>query len=65
MSEELTPDMCVIGAGAGGVSVAAAAAAFGASVVLIEQKPVTFPPAVLQVRTRDGQLAVYELDPDR
>jgi len=36
MSEELTPDMCVIGAGAGGVSVAAAAAAFGASVVLIE-----------------------------
>jgi pyruvate/2-oxoglutarate dehydrogenase complex dihydrolipoamide dehydrogenase (E3) component len=33
----LTPDLCVIGAGAGGLSVAAAAAALGAPVVLIEQ----------------------------
>jgi pyruvate/2-oxoglutarate dehydrogenase complex dihydrolipoamide dehydrogenase (E3) component len=33
----LTPDICVIGAGAGGLSVAAAAAAFGVPVVLIEQ----------------------------
>ena len=33
----LTPDICVIGAGSGGLTVAAAAAAFGASVVLIEQ----------------------------
>jgi pyruvate/2-oxoglutarate dehydrogenase complex dihydrolipoamide dehydrogenase (E3) component len=33
----LTPDLCVIGAGAGGLSVAAAAAAFGVPVVLIEQ----------------------------
>src|SRR5437764_4488062 len=37
MVELLTPDICVIGAGAGGLSVAAAAAAFGASVVLVEE----------------------------
>ncbi|QUS56475.1 dihydrolipoyl dehydrogenase family protein [Pseudovibrio brasiliensis] len=33
----LTPDICVIGAGSGGLSVAAAAAAFGVDVVLIEK----------------------------
>lgn len=33
----LTPDICVIGAGSGGLSVAAAAAAFGVPVVLIER----------------------------
>ncbi|HEV7253444.1 MAG TPA: FAD-dependent oxidoreductase [Mesorhizobium sp.] len=33
----LTPDICVIGAGSGGLSVAAGAAAFGASVVLVER----------------------------
>jgi pyruvate/2-oxoglutarate dehydrogenase complex dihydrolipoamide dehydrogenase (E3) component len=37
MAERLTPDICVIGAGSGGLSVAAAAAAFGVSVVLIER----------------------------
>lgn len=37
MSEVLKPDICVIGAGSGGLSVAAAAAAFGVSVVLIEK----------------------------
>ncbi|MEM8797728.1 MAG: FAD-dependent oxidoreductase [Pseudomonadota bacterium] len=37
MSETLTPDICVIGAGSGGLSVAAAAAAFGVSVVLLEK----------------------------
>ncbi len=37
MSEVLTPDICVIGAGSGGLSVAAAAAAFGVTVVLIEK----------------------------
>ena len=37
MSEMLTPDICVIGAGSGGLSVAAAAAAFGVSVVLVEK----------------------------
>jgi pyruvate/2-oxoglutarate dehydrogenase complex dihydrolipoamide dehydrogenase (E3) component len=37
MAEVLTPDICVIGAGSGGLSVAAAAAAFGVSVVLIEK----------------------------
>jgi pyruvate/2-oxoglutarate dehydrogenase complex dihydrolipoamide dehydrogenase (E3) component len=37
MAELLTPDLCVIGAGSGGLSVAAAAAAFGVSVVLIER----------------------------
>lgn len=37
MGEHLTPDICVIGAGSGGLSVAAAAAAFGVSVVLIER----------------------------
>jgi pyruvate/2-oxoglutarate dehydrogenase complex dihydrolipoamide dehydrogenase (E3) component len=33
----LTPDLCVIGAGSGGLSVAAAAAAFGVPVVLVER----------------------------
>jgi pyruvate/2-oxoglutarate dehydrogenase complex dihydrolipoamide dehydrogenase (E3) component len=37
MSDVLTPDICVIGAGSGGLTVAAAAAAFGVSVVLIEK----------------------------
>jgi pyruvate/2-oxoglutarate dehydrogenase complex dihydrolipoamide dehydrogenase (E3) component len=37
MAECLTPDICVIGAGSGGLSVAAAAAAFGVSVVLVEK----------------------------
>ena len=37
MTEALTPDICVIGAGPGGLSVAAAAAAFGVPTVLIER----------------------------
>jgi pyruvate/2-oxoglutarate dehydrogenase complex dihydrolipoamide dehydrogenase (E3) component len=37
MAEKLTPDICVIGAGSGGLSVAAAAAAFGVPVVLVEK----------------------------
>ncbi len=37
MTETLRPDICVIGAGSGGLSVAAAAAAFGVPVVLIEK----------------------------
>jgi len=37
MSEILTPDLCVIGAGSGGLSVAAGASQMGASVVLIER----------------------------
>ncbi len=37
MPETLTPDLCVIGAGSGGLSVAAAAAAMGVPVVLIEK----------------------------
>ena len=37
MAELVTPDICVIGAGSGGLSVAAAAAAFGVGVVLIEK----------------------------
>src|SRR5262245_56549436 len=37
MADCLTPDICVIGAGSGGLSVAAAAAAFGVPVVLIEK----------------------------
>jgi pyruvate/2-oxoglutarate dehydrogenase complex dihydrolipoamide dehydrogenase (E3) component len=37
VAEVLNPDICVIGAGSGGLSVAAAAAAFGVSVVLIEK----------------------------
>src|ERR1700688_3967165 len=37
MAQVLKPDICVIGAGAGGLSVAAAANAFGVPVVLIEQ----------------------------
>src|SRR5512132_4401735 len=37
MAERLAPDICVIGAGSGGLSLAAAAAAFGVPVVLIEK----------------------------
>jgi pyruvate/2-oxoglutarate dehydrogenase complex dihydrolipoamide dehydrogenase (E3) component len=37
MVERLQPDICVIGAGSGGLSVAAAAAAFGVPVVLVEK----------------------------
>ena len=37
MSEILRPDICVIGAGSGGLSVAAAAAQFGVEVVLVER----------------------------
>src|SRR5262249_31443710 len=37
MAELLKPDICVIGAGAGGLSVAAAPPAFGVSVVLVEK----------------------------
>ena len=36
-TEEVSCDLCVIGAGSGGLSVAAAAAAFGQSVVLLEK----------------------------
>ena len=34
----LTPDICVIGAGASGIALATAAAAFGVSVVLTERR---------------------------
>src|SRR5450759_1094481 len=37
MAEKLTPDICVIGGGSGGLSVAAAAATFGVPTVLIEK----------------------------
>ncbi|MEP3278083.1 MAG: FAD-dependent oxidoreductase [Stappiaceae bacterium] len=37
MSKILTPDICVIGAGSGGLTVAAAASSFGVDVVLIEK----------------------------
>jgi pyruvate/2-oxoglutarate dehydrogenase complex dihydrolipoamide dehydrogenase (E3) component len=37
MGEILTPDICVIGAGSGGLSVAAAASVFGVGVVLVEK----------------------------
>ncbi|MGH6771502.1 MAG: dihydrolipoyl dehydrogenase family protein [Xanthobacteraceae bacterium] len=37
MTERLKPDICVIGAGSGGLTVAAAAASFGVSVVLVEK----------------------------
>jgi pyruvate/2-oxoglutarate dehydrogenase complex dihydrolipoamide dehydrogenase (E3) component len=37
VAEVLTPDICVIGAGSGGLSVAGAAAAFGVPVVLVEK----------------------------
>lgn len=39
MAKILTPDICVIGAGSGGLSVAAAAARFGVPVVLVEKGP--------------------------
>lgn len=37
MSDVLTPDLCVIGAGSAGLTIAASAAGLGASVVLIEK----------------------------
>ncbi|MDG2242290.1 MAG: FAD-dependent oxidoreductase [Rhodospirillaceae bacterium] len=39
MTEVLKPDLCVIGAGSGGLSVAAGAVQMGSSVVLIEKGP--------------------------
>jgi pyruvate/2-oxoglutarate dehydrogenase complex dihydrolipoamide dehydrogenase (E3) component len=39
MAELLTPDICIIGAGAGGLAAAMAAAAYGVPVVLIERGP--------------------------
>jgi pyruvate/2-oxoglutarate dehydrogenase complex dihydrolipoamide dehydrogenase (E3) component len=39
MTQSLAPDLCVIGAGSGGLSVAAGAAQMGAEVVLIERGP--------------------------
>jgi pyruvate/2-oxoglutarate dehydrogenase complex dihydrolipoamide dehydrogenase (E3) component len=38
MAETLAPDICVIGGGPGGLSVAAAAAAFGVPTVLVERR---------------------------
>ena len=37
MSRHLAPDLCVIGAGSGGLAVAAGAAQLGADVVLVER----------------------------
>ena len=37
MDDVMKPDLCVIGAGSAGLSVAAIAASFGVSVVLIER----------------------------
>ena len=37
MAEVLTPDLCVIGAGASGLAVAQAARRLGASVVIVER----------------------------
>ena len=37
MSEALAPDLCIIGAGAAGLAVAAGAVQMGASVVLVER----------------------------
>ena len=37
MADILTPDLCVIGAGSGGLAVAETARAYGASVVLVEK----------------------------
>jgi pyruvate/2-oxoglutarate dehydrogenase complex dihydrolipoamide dehydrogenase (E3) component len=39
LASSLTPDLCVIGAGAAGMAVAAAARRIGASVVLVERDP--------------------------
>jgi len=38
MAEILTPDLCIIGAGSGGLPIAEGARAYGASVVLVERK---------------------------
>jgi pyruvate/2-oxoglutarate dehydrogenase complex dihydrolipoamide dehydrogenase (E3) component len=37
LSKDLTPDLCVVGAGSGGLSVAAIAASFGVTAVLVER----------------------------
>ena len=41
--QEIKPDLCVIGAGTGGLAAASAAAAFGVNVVLIERGPMDGP----------------------
>src|SRR5690606_36637352 len=40
MTETLRPDLCIVGAGSAGLSVAAAAAALGVPVVLIERRQI-------------------------
>ena len=56
MANELRPDVCVIGAGAGGLSAAAAAAAFGARSVLVEKGPLGG-----ERLKRNGSLALHAL----
>jgi len=51
MTHDLTPDICVIGGGAGGMTVATAAAAFGVPVVLIEKD------AIGGLNDNDGNIA--------
>lgn len=62
MAKALTPDICVIGAGPGGLAVAMAAAAFGVKVVLVDKKGQTadlsrsaLPCAALAAAARQAQ----------
>jgi len=55
MTHDLTPDICVIGGGAGGMTVATAAAAFGVPVVLIEKD------AIGGLNDNDGNIALAAL----
>ena len=76
--EMLTPDICVIGAGAGGLSVAAGAARLGVSVVLIEKgemggdclnagcvpsKTLIASAAIAQAMREAGRFGVHAVEP--
>lgn len=78
MTETLTPDICVIGAGAGGLSVAAGAARLGVPVVLIEKgemggdclnagcvpsKTLIASAAVAQAMREAGRFGVHAVEP--
>ena len=62
--ETIEADLCVIGAGSGGLSVAAAAAAFGRSVVLLEKdRDVGMPVRCGEAVSNSSLEKIVDIDP--